>query len=71
MIFQKRLLNKTSEIRCFNIISNEKDKHYGLSCNRLLLKKNSEGNVSGEIVCPVCKAKYEIKNDYLILKEVS
>ncbi len=58
---------KSDEIRCFNIITNKKDRRYGLQCNRLLLKKNSKGKVSGEIKCSQCGAKYEIIDGKIIL----
>ena len=60
MDFNKRVPNKSIEIRCFNIIGNRKDKHFGEKCNRLLLCKNSDNQVAGEIKCPRCHASYEI-----------
>lgn len=48
------------EIKCFNIITNPKDKKCGRECGRLLIKTNSMGKVMGQIKCPRCKAIYDI-----------
>ena len=53
-------VDEYKEIRCFNIISDKRDKRFGLKCNRLLLKTNSKGRVAGQIKCPRCGALYEI-----------
>lgn len=66
----KKSLNNKNVIRCFNIISKVDDKKYGQECGRILLEKNSDGNVAGIIKCGRCNAIYEIKDNYLILKEV-
>ena len=65
----KQSIKNEIEIRCFNVISNEKDKKYGLTCDQLLIKKNSLDEVAGEIKCKVCKAKYEIIQSEIILIE--
>ncbi len=57
------------EIRCFNVIRNSYDKRFGLQCKYLLLKKNSLGDAAGEIKCKMCKAKYEIIDNEIILIE--
>jgi len=53
-------MSRDDEIRCFNIISNEKDLRFGQRCNRLLLRKNADGQVAGNIKCVCCGAQYEI-----------
>lgn len=58
---------KNKDIKCFNIISNENDKKFGQECGRLLLKKNSENEVAGEIKCNRCGALYDIKNNNIRL----
>ena len=60
MDVKKQIPKSDTEIKCFNIITNKKDKHYGEKCNRLLLKKNSMDRAAGQIRCPRCKALYEI-----------
>jgi len=59
--------NLEHEIRCFNIISDKRDKRFGLQCNRLLLKTNSKGRAAGQIKCPRCGALYEIINNKIKL----
>ena len=64
----KHTLNtKQNEIRCFNIISKENKKNFGLKCGRLLLMKNSDGKAAGKIKCSRCGAIYEIKDGYMNL----
>jgi len=63
----KKTLPQTREVHCFNIINNKKDKKYGMVCERLLICRNSDNSVAGEIKCPRCSALYDIKNDELIL----
>lgn len=58
MEYSKKI--KSNEIRCFNIIHNERDNRFGLECKRLLLCKNSNQKAAGEIKCPRCGAYYEI-----------
>ena len=67
----KKTVEDSKDIRCFNIVSNESDKRFGLECGRLLLKKNSLGNVAGEIKCNRCNAIYDIKDKNIILIERS
>lgn len=63
----KQKIKNSREVKCFNVISNEKDPRFGLQCNRLLICKNSEGEVSGEIKCPRCGALYDIRNGEIYL----
>ena len=60
-------LPKDKDIRCFNIISNKKDKQYGEKCGRLLIKRNSKSNVAGQVKCGRCKAIYEIVDNKIKL----
>lgn len=69
MILQQTITKDQKEVRCINLIQNKKDKKYGEICHKLLMKLNSNGKAAGEIVCQFCKAKYEIKNMILILKD--
>jgi len=64
---KKRITN--NRIKCFNVINNKNDKRFGLQCGQLLMKRNSLGDAAGEIKCRVCKAKYEILSNELILIE--
>lgn len=57
----------SNDVKCFNIIGNERDRRFGLECGRLLLKKNSEGKVAAQIKCSRCGALYDIKNGNVIL----
>ena len=71
MVMLKEKLKSTElEVRCFNIIQNEKDMAFGEKCGRLLICRNNQGQVAGEIKCPRCGALYDINSDYLILKRV-
>lgn len=65
----KHSIKNEIEVRCFNVIKNEKDKRYGLPCGQLLMKKNSLDQAAGEIKCKSCKAVYEILNSETILIE--
>jgi len=58
---------RDNEVRCFGIIAKKENKKYGQECGRLLLKRNSEGYVAGEIKCPICGSLYDIKLDKIIL----
>jgi len=68
---KKRINKNENEIRCFNIITNIKDRKFGEQCDRLLIKKNNSNNVAGELMCMRCKAIYEIDNNYITLKKRS
>ena len=67
MILKRKIQTKKKAVRCFNIISRERDSKFGMECERTLLLKNSNGDVAGEIKCLRCGAIYDIKNDELIL----
>lgn len=68
MTLKKRVHN-VHVIRCFNMITDERSARFGLTCNKRLIDKNSEGQVAGEIKCPRCGAVYEIKNNVIYLLE--
>lgn len=60
---------KENIIRCINIITREGDPKIGLTCDLQLLRRNSKGEVNGEIKCRRCGGIMEIKNNKLILLE--
>lgn len=65
MDYKKDILD--SGIRCYNIIKDKHDRRFGLECNRLLMRRNSDGKAAGEIKCPICGALYDIKDDKIFL----
>ena len=65
----KKGIKNDNLIRCFNVVSDKNNKKFGLSCNHVLLGKNSMGKVAGSIICRHCKAKYEIIDNEIILIE--
>lgn len=67
MIIKRRIQEKKHSVKCFNIISKERDPKIGMECERKLLNKNSDGKVAGEIKCLRCGAIYDIKDGELIL----
>jgi uncharacterized protein YbaR (Trm112 family) len=69
MIMQQKIKETQTVVRCFNIVSKSTDPKYGQICEQRLIHKNSAGEVAGEIKCRRCGALYEIKDNYLILKE--
>lgn len=64
-ILKKRISGK--QIRCFNIIDNQKDPKFGMNCERLLLCTNSSGDAAGYIKCGRCGAYYELKDGFIHL----
>lgn len=67
MEIKHQISNNEVEIKCFSIISNPKDRHYGEKCGRLLMKKNSKDKAAGQIKCQRCKAIYDIVDGKITL----
>lgn len=54
-------------LKCFNVEGNKRRRNYGMTCNRFLMKANSNGELAGWIKCPNCGAIYDIKDGYAYL----
>ncbi len=67
MEVKEKINTEKRVVRCFNIISREKDPKFGLKCKNTLIYKNSVGEVAGEIKCIRCGAIYEMIDGYLKL----
>lgn len=63
----EKLSRNQKAVRCFSFIGNERDKMYGLRCNKILIYRNSTGQVAGEIKCTRCGAIYDITDNKMIL----
>lgn len=66
---KQSIKNSEELIRCFNVVNNSKNAKFGLTCNHVLLAKNSVGKVAGRIKCKWCKAVYEIIDNEIFLIE--
>lgn len=66
---RRKISKETTTLRCFNVITNEKDPKFGQVCWARLLHRNERGEVAGNVTCQRCGALYEIVDNLLILEE--
>ena len=65
MIFRSRQLDEKTNIRCYQIVTDENKSRYGQECGHRLAKKNSKGEIAGQFVCRHCKILYEAVDNKL------